>query len=406
MEMSYNNRVKLTLYNSEKGTVMKKIWQVFWQFFMLGWISFGGPAAHIGYFEKTFVQKLKWIDSESYARLISLSQFLPGPGSSQIGFAIGLRQAGIIGAFTAFLAFTLPSFLLLYLLATSNATQDATWLINITHGLKLLAVVVVADAVLNMYKSFCKERTTVAICVFTATVLLIAPSLLTQMLALIIATVVGMLIKKTTDFSASVSVIAKGGVNYSAVVIFALLFVGLPLLIHAPAWVTIFSDFYQSGSLVFGGGHVVLPMLQQVLGDLIDTDRFLLGYAAAQAVPGPMFSLSAFLGADLLVNNPLTGALIATVALFLPGFLLVLAFHDTWELLATKPKVAGAVWGINASVVGLLLSALYQPVFTSAVVNPVDMVAVIVGFFALRTLKLPIMAVVASFIVFGYVIGL
>ena len=146
-------------------------------------------------------------------------------------------------------------------------------------------------------------------------------------------------------------------------------------------------------------------MLQQALGDAIDTDRFLLGYAAAQAVPGPMFSLSAFLGADLLVNSPLMGALIATVAIFLPGFLLVLGFHGAWESLAAKPKVAGAVWGINAAVVGLLMSALYQPVFTSAIGGPVDMAAVIVGFFALRTLKLPIMAVVAGFIAFGYVMG-
>ena len=143
---------------------MMKIWQVFWQFFTLGWISFGGPAAHIGYFERTFVQKLQWIDSESYARLISLSQFLPGPGSSQIGFAIGLRHAGIIGAFTAFIAFTSPSFLLLYILATTNQAQDTPWLVGVTHGLKLLAVVVVADAILNMYKAFCKERNSAIIC--------------------------------------------------------------------------------------------------------------------------------------------------------------------------------------------------------------------------------------------------
>ena len=382
---------------------MKQVLEVFWQFFTLGWISFGGPAAHIGYFEKTFVQKLKWIDSESYARLISLSQFLPGPGSSQIGFAIGLRRAGVVGGFTAFIAFTFPSVLLLYILATTNAAQDATWLVNITHGLKLLAVVVVADATLNMYKGFCKERSTVTICVATAAVLLMVPSLLTQMLVLIAAAVIGMQLKKPSE--ATPVPTTKGGVNYLPLVIFAVLFAGLPLLTNSPTWLTLFADFYQSGSLVFGGGHVVLPMLQQALGDAIDTDRFLLGYAAAQAVPGPMFSLSAFLGADLLVNSPLMGALIATVAIFLPGFLLVLGFHGAWESLAAKPKVAGAVWGINAAVVGLLMSALYQPVFTSAIVGPVDMAAVIVGFFALRTLKLPIMAVVAGFIAFGYVMG-
>lgn len=394
---------------------MKQVWQVFWQFFSLGWISFGGPAAHIGYFDKTFVQKLKWIDRDSYARLISLSQFLPGPGSSQIGFAIGLRRAGIMGGFAAFIAFTFPSVLLLYVLATTNAAQDAAWLVNVTHGLKLLAVVVVADATLNMYNSFCKENRAIAICVITAAVLLIVPSLLTQMLVLITAASVGMISNKPTAKlnhtinATSIPVIdGNRSIRYFPLVIFALLFAGLPLLIGAlgltglPAWANVFSDFYQSGSLVFGGGHVVLPMLQQTLGDAIDTDRFLLGYAAAQAVPGPMFSLAAFLGADLLSNAPLTGALIATLAIFLPGFLLLLGFHDAWEALAAKPKVAGAVWGINAAVVGLLMSALYQPVFTSAIASPLDMAAVMVGFYALRRLQLPIMAVVAGFIVFGY----
>lgn len=381
-----------------------KVWQVFWQFFTLGWISFGGPAAHIGYFERTFVQKLKWIDSESYARLIALSQFLPGPGSSQIGFAIGLRHAGVIGGFTAFIAFTFPSVLLLYILATTNQTQDAAWLVSVTHGLKLLAVVVVADAILTMYKNFCKERNAIIICVVTAVLLLVMPSLFTQMLVLIAAAIFGVLLKKSNKAPSLATV--KGKINYLPLAIFAMLFAGLPLLTQSPIWLTLFSDFYQSGSLVFGGGHVVLPMLQQALGDAVDTERFLLGYAAAQAVPGPMFSLSAFLGADLLVNTPLTGALIATVAIFLPGFLLVLGFHKAWESLAVNPKVSGAVWGLNASVVGLLISALYLPVFTSAVVSSIDMAAVIIGFFALRTMKIPIMAVVASFIVFGYVMGL
>ncbi len=388
---------------------MKQVWQVFWQFFSLGWISFGGPAAHIGYFEKTFVQKLKWIDSEGYARLISLSQFLPGPGSSQIGFAIGLRRAGIMGAFAAFVAFTLPSVLLLYILATTNATQDAAWLVNVTHGLKLLAVVVVADATLNMYNSFCKNNRAIAICVVTATALLIMPSLMTQALVLIIAAVVGVVSYKPaagSNQNLTPAATDKQGIRYLPLVIFALLFSVLPLLTNMPGWVGLFSDFYQSGSLVFGGGHVVLPMLQQTLGDAIDTDRFLLGYAAAQAVPGPMFSLAAFLGADLFSQSPLTGSLIATAAIFLPGFLLVLGFHGAWESLAARPKVAGAVWGINAAVVGLLLSALYQPVFTSAIVEPMDMASVIIGFYMLRRLKLPIMLVVVSFIAFGYLNGL
>lgn len=382
---------------------MKETWQVFWQFFVLGWVSFGGPAAHIGYFERTFVQKLKWLDSEAYARLISLSQFLPGPGSSQIGFAIGLRRAGIVGGFTAFFAFTLPSFLLLYLLATTSTQHDIGWIASVTHGLKLLAVVVVADATLNMYRSFCKERVTIAICVASAVVLLFVPSLLSQMLVILASGALGIVLHKRAKTAHEGA--GNVTVNYVPLVLFASLFLALPLIAKHSEVLHVFNDFYQSGSMVFGGGHVVLPMLQNTLGDLIDTDRFLVGYAAAQAVPGPMFSLSAFLGADLLATSPLAGAAIATFAIFLPGFLLVLGLHNSWETLATKPHIRGAVWGINAAVVGLLLSALYQPVFISAVVGAIDFAAVIVGFWALRTLKLPIMGLVACFIVLGIILG-
>ncbi len=240
----------------------------------------------------------------------------------------------------------------------------------------------------------------------TAVVLLVALSLLMQMLVLISAALIGMNIKKSNEVISvtAAGITTKGKINYLPLIIFAALLARLPLLSQSPLWLTIFADFYQSGSLVFGGGHVVLPMLQQALGEDIETDRFLLGYAAAQAVPGPMFSLSIFLGADLLSHSPFTGALIATVAIFLPGFLLVLSFHNAWESLAAKPKVAGAVWGINASVVGLLIAALYQPVFTSAILTPVDMAAVIVGFFVLRTMKVSIITLVVSFIAFGYLI--
>ena len=380
---------------------MKKVVQVFWQFFCLGWISFGGPAAHIGYFEKTFVEKLKWLDAERYARLISLSQFLPGPGSSQIGFAIGLQRAGIAGAFAAFIAFTTPSVLLLYWLATTTSSELSPWLSDVTHGLKLLAVVVVADATLNMYKNFCQERRAITICVLTAATLLLVPSLLTQLLLLIAAAVFGIVTNVPTARPSSLQPPRALTIKWLPLVIFALLFAGLPMLTNLPVWGNLFADFYQSGSLVFGGGHVVLPLLQQTLGEAISNERFLLGYAAAQAVPGPMFSLAAFLGADLLTSSPLMGALIATVAIFLPGFLLVLAFHDSWESLAAKPHVAGAVWGVNAAVVGLLLAALYNPVFSSAVTSGVDMALVVLGFYALRCWKLPIMALVGSYIVIG-----
>jgi chromate transporter len=373
--------------------MFNKIWEVFWRFLGLGFISFGGPAAHIGYFQKTFVQKLQWIDSQAYARLISMSQFLPGPGSSQIGFAIGVRRAGIFGGIAAFVGFTLPSFLLLYFLATTNSEQYSSVFAGIVHGLKLLAVVVVADAVLSMFKSFCKERISIAIAVFTSAALLFMPSLWTQMSVLVMAAIVGILYTKPNLHNN----LAKIRFKKLPLIVFFIFFFGLPFLAAMSPWLELFSDFYQSGSLVFGGGHVVLPLLQQTLGDSISTDRFLLGYASAQAVPGPMFSVAAFLGADLSPDNQLLGSVLATVAIFLPGFLLLLGLQGTWESLVAKPKIAGAVWGINAAVVGLLLSALYNPIFTSAVSTPVEMSLVIIGFFLLRTVRIPIVILVFAF---------
>ena len=371
--------------------------EVFYQFFALGLVSFGGPAAHIGYFRNTFVEKLKWIDDLAYAKLIALSQFLPGPGSSQLGFAIGIRQAGLLGGVAAFIGFTLPSFFLLYFLAIAqfDNSPDSVFA-GIVQGLKLLAVVVVADASYNMFKSFCKETKAVAIAAFTAAALLIFPGLISQIFVLILAAVVGVLFVQAKPSSVS-----EGRVSFLPLILFLCLLLGLPFLVGYSDWLQLANDFFFSGSLVFGGGHVVLPLLQQTLGDEVAADRFLLGYAAAQGVPGPMFTLSAFLGAELAPGSPLLGALVATVAIFLPGFLLVLGLQNAWEGLSSKPRVAGAVWGVNAAVVGLLISALYQPVFISAVDSSLAMAAVILGLFALRSLKLPIVLMVALFAAFG-----
>jgi len=386
---------------------MDKVWEVFWRFLLLGCTSFGGPAAHIGYFQKAFVQEKKWIDQEAYARLVALSQFLPGPGSSQVGFALGLKQAGLKGGIAAFLGFTLPSFTLLYVLATTDTQNSSGWLLGAVHGLKLLAVVVVADATLSMQRNFCQDNRSLSIAIFTAAALLIVPSLWTQMALLSIAAGVGIYLKKSEPTSIS---------NASAprieqqekpaklpLIIFALLFLGMPLFALVSDWAALFNAFYQAGSLVFGGGHVVLPLLQQTLGEAVDPDRFVVGYAAAQAIPGPMFTLATFLGADLQTNAPLMGAIIATLGVFLPGFLLVLSLQGAWESLATKPKIAGAVWGINAAVVGLLLSALYQPVFITSVTSGLDIALVIIGFFILQKFKPPILALVAGFAFFGVV---
>ena len=377
---------------------MQQVFEIFWRFLALGCVSFGGPAAHMGYFQKTFVQRLNWLDDAAYARLVSLSQFLPGPGSSQVGFSIGLRRGGIAGGIAAFLGFTLPSFVLMYILAI-NAFGDthSHWFAGAVDGLKLLAVVVVADATLSMFNTFCKEKGAMAMAIVTASALLLFPSIWTQMGVLSGAALIGFVMH--TD--ETVPVVKSVGIKWGVVITFAALFVALPLFANFSTWFAMASDFYHSGSLVFGGGHVVLPLLQQTVGDTVTPDSFLTGYAAAQAVPGPMFTFATFLGADMAESSPLLGAVVATLAIFLPGFLLVISLQGAWESLAANPKVAGAIWGINAAVVGLLMSALYQPVFTSGVTKPLDMALVIIGFFVLRALKAPILLLVLGFIIFG-----
>ena len=367
---------------------MTRVFEVFYQFLILGCISFGGPAAHIGYFQTTFVQKLSWLDQQAYVKLVALSQFLPGPGSSQVGFAIGLRRAGLAGGLAAFIGFTLPSFFLLYLLAIfALDSRDSIMINGVIQGLKQLAVIVVADASLSMFKSFCKDKLSITLMVISTLCFLVFPSLWIQMAVLALAALAGILLSRSSDKSQST--LTMLGIKRFPLIAFSVLFVGLPF-INAE----LFASFYQAGSLVFGGGHVVLPLLQQTVGEQISNDQFLTGYAAAQAVPGPMFTLATYLGATLFPAEPLTGALLATFGIFLPGFLLIYGLQNTWETLTQNPKVAGGAAAINAAVVGLLVSALYNPVFVSAVTQPLDLIIVVFGFLALRIMKLPMTALV------------
>lgn len=376
---------------------------IFKTFFWLGWISFGGPAAHIGYFRQTFVEKLNWLSDSEYAQIVALSQFLPGPGSSQVGFALGYKRGGLAGACAAFIGFTLPSVLIMVLLAlVSSQLTETTAFQSIVHGLKLLAVVVVADATWGMYKNFCKNTLSVSLCLITAIALLTVPTIATQMIVLVIAALIGAKYLKgetptePQPFKPSIAPLA----------LFAIILLGLPFIAHLAPTLGLFNDFFQAGSLVFGGGHVVLPLLQNIVGDQLSQDAFLTGYAAAQAVPGPMFTFATYIGYELQPNAPIVGALVATIAVFLPGFLLLLGVLKNWQSLAQKPQVAGAVSGVNAAVVGLLVSALYQPVFTSAVLNPIDVAVVLVGFYLMKQLKLPIIWMVLSFILTGLAIGM
>lgn len=375
---------------------------IFKTFFWLGWISFGGPAAHIGYFRNTFVEKLGWLDDREYGQIVALSQFLPGPGSSQVGFALGYKRGGLAGACMAFLGFTLPSVLIMLALAVvSSQLTDTSAFQSIVHGLKLLAVVVVADATWGMYKNFCKQTLSVTLCLMTAIALLLLPGIATQMAVLLIAALFGSVHLatpvegKTEPFIPSVA----------PLLMFVALLFGLPFVVHLLPQLQLFNDFYQAGSLVFGGGHVVLPLLQNIVGDQLSQDAFLTGYAAAQAVPGPMFTFATYIGYELSPNAPILGALVATLAVFLPGFLLLLGVLKNWQSLAQRPRVSGAVNGVNAAVVGLLVAALYQPVFTSAVNAPLDIGLVLVGFYLLKQLKLPIIAMVTFFILAGLIGG-
>ncbi|MCT7653669.1 chromate efflux transporter [Oceanimonas sp. NS1] len=329
---------------------------------MLGWISFGGPAAHIGYFQRHFVQKLGWLPQDRFASTLALCQFLPGPASSQLGFAIGYQRAGLGGAIAAFIGFTLPSFVLmlsLALLGQHYANSPVT--AALIGGLKLFALVVVTDAVLTMAGQFCRRRLTQALAVGTAALLWLWPGLAAQFVALLAAALTGAFwLKHEGTDSAPAARLSWP--------FFAAVFRPVPAVATAGPWRLgrPVCRLYQAGSLVFGGGHVVLPLLQSLLADTLSQEAFLTGYAAAQAMPGPMFSLAAFLGAELLPASPLSVPWWPPWGL-LPGFLLVLALLNGWQALAANRRMAGAVAGVNAAVVGLLLAALYQPVFVASV---------------------------------------
>ncbi|MCF3096204.1 chromate efflux transporter [Aeromonas australiensis] len=371
--------------------------QVFIQFLWLGCISFGGPAAHIGYFQRTFVQRLGWLTQAEFARLLALCQLLPGPASSQLGFAIGRHRAGLGGALSAFLGFTLPSFLLLLAAAIGIGQLGSNlWLDAALHGLKLLALIVVADAVLTMSRQFCATGMTQGIMVVTAAALWWQPGLLTQLLMLAGAALICARSQRGVDSVPATPEppsAASSQPHWPTLLLFGILFIGLPLL-GSPLGQLV-ADFYRAGSLVFGGGHVVLPLLQESVGQTLNEQQFLTGYSLAQLVPGPMFTLATYLGAQLLPEMPLTGALSATLALFVPGFLLLWAVGPCWQQWLARPRLAGAVTGINAAVVGLLLAALYQPVWQSAVLAPTDLALAAIGFYLLRVVKLPIPAIAA-----------
>lgn len=371
--------------------------EVFLVFLRLGLTSFGGPVAHLGYFRDAFVQRLKWLDDQSYADIVAVCQFLPGPASSQVGIAVGQLRAGFPGALAAWFGFTLPSALLLALFGMSLVAMGdgftGTWL----HGLKVVAVAVVAQAVWGMGKNLAPDapRATLAVVAAAFTVALPGPA--GQVGAILLGGLVGAFLLPAGDQQASVSRMHFGvsmRAGLISLVLFFLLLIGLPVIASVldNTALSMFDSFYRAGSLVFGGGHVVLPLLESevVPPGWVSDDAFLAGYGAAQAVPGPLFTFAAYLGAVSTVSpTGAAGAVLCLVAVFLPSFLLVIGALPLWGLLRSRKGVGRAMRGINAAVVGLLLAALYNPVWTYGVKVPMDFVFVLAAFLALDFWKVP-----------------
>ena len=379
----------------------KSAWAVFLIFLRLGLTSFGGPVAHLGYFRDEFVIRRKWLTENSYADLIALCQFLPGPASSQVGIAIGLSRAGYTGALAAWTGFTLPSAIVLMLFAIGISSYGDIVPLGVLHGLKVAAVAVVAQAVWGMGKNLCTDVARISIMALAACFVLLVPSALAQVSVIAIAAIIGLLWFKPEKVIAHdplpITVRRRTGLVW--LFLFFLLLIGLPLLtaLYPSQTLSMVDTFFRAGSLVFGGGHVVLPLLQAeiVPAGWISNDTFLAGYGATQAVPGPLFTFAAFLGSSMnQAPSGWLGGVICLIAIFAPSFLLVMGALPFWESLRQNLRTRAALSGINAAVVGLLLAALYQPVWTSAIVEAKDFGLALVALIALMFWKVPAWLVV------------
>jgi chromate transporter len=374
----------------------------------LGMTSFGGPVAHLGYFHEEYIRRRKWMDEKTYSDLVALCQFLPGPASSQVGMGIGILRGGILGGIIAFIGFTLPSVIALILFALllqGVGIGESGWI----HGLKVVAVAVVAHAILGMASKLTPDikRKSIALLALVAT--LLWQTAFTQVGVILISAVIGFLLYKqhkeeNTSFT---SVPISKTVAVICLLIFFGLLILLPIIREVTSlnWIAMFDSFYRSGSLVFGGGHVVLPLLERefVPTGWLSEEEFLAGYGAAQAVPGPLFTFAAYLGA---VISGWKGGLLATFAIFLPAFLLILGTLPFWDSLRQNAKVKGALMGVNAAVVGILIAAFYHPIWTSSILEPIDFAFAAVLFSMLVYWKLPPWIVVVTGAIGGWLLSL
>jgi len=381
----------------------RTLWSVFLVFLKLGLTSFGGPIAHLGYFRDEFVTRRRWLSEQSYADLVALCQFMPGPASSQVGFSLGvLRGNGLWGGVAAWLGFTMPSALVLLAFALGAGAFSGPLAEGLLHGLKLVAVAVVAQAIWGMAKSLTPDLPRVGIALTAIVLVVLVGGSLGQMGAIALGALLGL------GLCRGAMAAVPGHLGFpvrkrsaiAALVLFAVLLLGLPLLAASAnqQGIALFDAFYRAGALVFGGGHVVLPLLQAevVAPNWVSGESFLAGYGLAQAVPGPLFTFAAYLGAVAQpAPNGAVGAAIALVAVFLPGLLLVYGMLPFWDAMRTRPTAQAAMRGANAAVVGILGAAFYDPVWTSAVLSPIDVAIALGGFLLLTKWKMAPWIVVA-----------
>jgi chromate transporter len=392
---------------NQKNPSLRSLWEILIVSTKLGLTSFGGPIAHLGYFHEEYIRRRKWLDEKSYADLVALCQFLPGPASSQVGIGIGVLRAGVIGGVISFIGFTLPSVIALILFAIMLQgldIDDAGWL----HGLKIVAVAVVAHAILGMAQNLTPDLKRKAIALFALVSTLLWQTAFTQISVIFIAACIGFLLykqQKTHDEPTMSFPLSRRFAVICLTLFFGLLIV-LPLLreMTSLSWITMFDRFYRSGSLVFGGGHVVLPLLERefVPTGLLSEEAFLAGYGAAQAVPGPLFTFAAYLGA---VIDGWQGGLLATFAIFLPAFLLILGTLPFWNILRRNPSIKGALMGVNAAVVGILIAAFYHPIWTSSILAPIDFAFAAILFSMLVFWKLPPWIIVVTGAIGGWLLS-
>ena len=389
---------------------MSSLLEVFFQFFALGCTSFGGPVAHLGYFHERFVQRERWLTADAYTDLVALCQLLPGPSSSQVGMGIGLIRAGWLGGLAAWVGFTLPSAVLMVLAAALLSAQPAWFADGWVHGLLVAAVAGVAQAVLSLQQKLAPDRERASLVALSAVLVLMVPLAWVQVLALFVGGLVGLVALASPQYESLQSdrlvIPLKRSVGLVLLGLLMVLLLALPWLsaLDRPLVVQQLSGFLRTGALVFGGGHVVLPLLEQSLvpHGWIELEQFLVGYGAAQAVPGPMFSFAAFLGFDLQAGlHGIGGALMALTALFLPSFLLIGGILPFWSVLGRLRKMRHALVGINAAVVGILLAALFQPVWQSAIRGSAEFCLAIIAFLLLVCWRQPAWRVVLFCAVVG-----